>query len=150
MQISLPARPLRRGLAFLLDFIAIEILIFGPFGQWIETHSVDAEAGIPAGTFLGVTFIFFLVMVYFILFDYLSGQSLGMMAFGLLTTGKDMKSRPSLAQCFGRNLAFMLIPFFIISVADIIYMGLAGKRVSDLMAGTAVIEKASYGGSNEK
>jgi uncharacterized RDD family membrane protein YckC len=145
------ARPWKRFLAFSFDLLILNFILIGPFAGWLETIAPAGMDGITSGStlhgaaFVIIFIIFVIAMMYFTLFDYLSGQSLGMMMFNLYTVDTDRKRTPGFWKCTGRNLAILpIFPFILLWIADPVFLAFKKTRISDLLTRSSVIEQVSY------
>ena len=113
-KVSQPASIWRRGLAFLIDIIILDIFITAPFTSVFadlvaRSEAVDALSMTYTGAEIGALFIVFMIMfTYFVLFEYLLKQTPGMMALQLKVEGSG-----SLFVAILRNIFLFPIPPFI-------------------------------------
>ena len=103
------ASPLRRAGAFLLDILCIDLIVTAPFTP-LFTSMVGriGKTGITGFTYTArelalVVVIFLIAYAYFVLFEYVLGQTPGMMLLGTV-------AEPALWQALVRNS--FLLPFF--------------------------------------
>jgi uncharacterized RDD family membrane protein YckC len=142
----LDARPWKRFAAFILDSLLLTYLVIGSFAQWIMAMIPKGTTGdLSAGAVLGLFLMFTFILLYFTLFDYMIGQSLGMMIFGLHTVDDDRKTIPGFWKCTVRNLAVMpFFPIMLLTVIDPLYLAFKGIRLSDMLTGSYVVEMVRY------
>jgi len=149
-EMVLAARPWKRFVAFSLDIVVLHIIVLMPFSGWMQS-SFPQGAGLKAaeditGAQYAIIFIIFsFALLYFTLLDYLAGQSIGMMVFGLYTVEQDKKKVPGFFKCLLRNAAIMpVFPFVILWLLDPLFLLLKGSRLSDVALRSHVIEKVKY------
>ncbi len=138
--LTIPASYSRRFFAFLVDLLFIELALLGPFaglllkgvsGSPMEVY--DALLGDPQTLRLLnilAVFIVLVVYLYFVLFEYVLGETPGMMIFNLTRVFE----KDSFAHCLLRNLFIIPFPpFQIVLLADMIYLfyNQEGQRLSE-------------------
>jgi uncharacterized RDD family membrane protein YckC len=147
------ASKLKRIISFFIDFILIQIIIFGPFSGVIQNK-------IPVTSNFGenmlflennpdiiyelapVLFaIFLLVFAYFVVFEYFLQTTPGKLIFGLKVVGIQ-NSKPKLLRLIARNVVvFPVFPFTIFWIADPLYLLFTGQRLIDKFTQIKVIEE---------
>jgi uncharacterized RDD family membrane protein YckC len=132
----------RRGLAFVLDFIFLSLFFF-PItylysGRWVMRYE-DHLWGILDPICLVFLFIIF---VYFILLEAYAGGTIGKMALGMKLVDIDGK-KIGILKSLIRNLLRLVdgLPAFNVLGAVLIARSLKHQRIGDLVAKTFVVEK---------
>lgn len=140
----------RRFLAFLLDFSLLSITIFTPLRPVLEKFAASANFSATYAAFthnestsaviaVVMVFVFTLVMFYFVLLEYLLGQTAGMLFLGIKVEGSK-GSMPTFWQCFIRNLVFLpLFPFIVFWILDPLYLLFAKQRLSEQLSKTRTV-----------
>ncbi|MEK6867566.1 MAG: RDD family protein [Nanoarchaeota archaeon] len=144
----------KRFLAFLLDFSLLSITVFAPLAAVLEKLAPSANFSATYAAFTGnestgavitiiMVFVFTLVMLYFVLLEYLLGQTAGMLFIGLKVEGNEGKI-PTFWQCFVRNLVFLpLFPFIVFWIVDPLYLVFTKQRLSEQLSKTRTVN-ANY------
>ena len=147
------ASKLKRIVSFFIDFILVQIIIFGPFSGVVQNQ-------IPMSTnfqenllfmeqnpdllyeLAPVLFtMFFLVFAYFMIFEYFMQTKPGKLIFGLKIVGIE-NSKPNILRLIARNVvAFPVFPFTIFWIADPLYLIFTGQRLIDKFTQIKVIEE---------
>ena len=101
------ARLMRRLLAFLVDLLALDLFVLGSYEAIVSTVSIQqAFSGTSAALTAAAVTIALIALTYFSLFEWLLGQTPGMMLLGIETQGV------TLWKSFARNLYFLpVFPF---------------------------------------
>ena len=113
--IEAPALLWKRVLAFLIDFIAIQFVIIGPFGKLFknifpqgsgqEVREFITQNPEALNVLFTVTiFMTILVLFYFTMLQYKLGQTLGMMLLKIYV--KSEKEKPTFFQILVSNITF--------------------------------------------
>ncbi len=146
---------LKRFLAFVTDLILIDLFLLTPFGSLIIKKTGITNPGAVIDYVLThpqimgfLSVIGFIVVVvsllYFVLFEYLLNQTIGMMIFSLYIT--QIKNKSSLWRCMLRNLFLIPYPLFqIIAIIDIIHLFYSadGQRLTERLVGSKIVMPAT-------
>ena len=152
-----PASIWKRIAAFILDILLLDFLILGFFDKTLrKLLKADTTSGIfkmlQSDTSIATTLvmIFFIltmiIMAYFVLQEYLIGQTLGKMLLGLRvisTIDPDQLQQISFLQALLRSMFLIpTIPFIFLWAIDPIYLLFKrdGQRLSEWLCKTRVIE----------
>jgi uncharacterized RDD family membrane protein YckC len=151
-----PAPAWKRIISFIVDFMIIQLVIFGPFSGALTSilptgpdffgnyEALMESQNIVRELYVLMGIMFALVFIYFILFEYRMRQTPGKMLFNLYLVPEDKKQQLSLLQVFLRNLAvFPFFPFSLLWIIDPLYMVISGKRLSDIFSKTQITEETS-------
>ena len=139
------ATPLwKRFFSYVVDIFLINLILSIPFAGYFESRFGGVRdvffGGKSNGGLLIVSFlILFLILFYFVIMEYKTGQTIGSMIFGIYAIsliGKNM----AFGQAFIRNI---LMPFPIVLLIDSLYMIFKGgnRRLFEVFSATAVVEK---------
>jgi len=139
------ATPLwKRFFSYVVDIFLINLIVSIPFAGYCESRFGGVRdvffGGKSNGGLLIVSFlILFLILFYFVIMEYKTGQTIGSMIFGIYAIsliGKNM----AFGQAFIRNI---LMPFPIVLLIDSLYMIFKGgnRRLFEVFSATAVVEK---------
>jgi uncharacterized RDD family membrane protein YckC len=154
-----PATLWKRGFAFLLDIFIIDFFIFTAFkavlaeilGNTTDVMSAyamlqqnEAQANV---LFMIFTVMVMLALAYFVLLEYLLGQTVGCILLNLKVVAQQGEKEFSMMtfwQSLSRNI-FMIpaIPFILLWIADPLYLVLTkkGQRLTEWLSSTRVIEQ---------
>ncbi len=137
---AIPAAFWKRVLAYLVDFLAINLVIVFPFRSQLEKYSNNAIlfTKIQDPTLAVITLLVILLSFgYFILLEYKIGQTLGKALLKLTVTSK--KEALTFKQVLVRNLTK---PFPLALVIDSAYMFLTrtNQRLFEKFSSTEVVE----------
>ncbi|MBI4738492.1 RDD family protein [Candidatus Woesearchaeota archaeon] len=153
-----PAVLWKRALAFIIDLFVIDLFIFSSFRQ-ILLSSLGSSAGFSATYhFLlsnseirrALLYVFILVSLfvlsYFILLEYLTGQTIGKMIVNILVVSVRDPNRagtPGFLQCLVRSIfLFPVVPFIILWLIDpIYYLFNKDQRFLEYLSQTRVVER---------
>ncbi len=134
----------KRFFAYFLDILLINIVVSIPLASYFESKLGSARdiffgSRADSGFFLASFLIVILVLFYFTLMDYKTGQTIGGMIFGIYAVsllGKKM----TFGQALIRNL---LTPFPIVLLVDSLYMFFKGgrRRLFETFSMTASAER---------
>ena len=144
----------KRAASFIADMIIIQLIIFSPFAGAIQSsipvssdfmgnyNYFQSHPGIIDQLYAVIGLIFFLMFLYFTIFEYKMGQTPGKMIFRLYVAAADKKESLSIWKVILRNLAVIpVIPFAALWIIDPVYMIFTGQRLSDVFSKTKVIEE---------
>lgn len=154
-----PATMWKRVLAFMLDLLILDFFVLSVFkglmgrlskgmSGFADTYSMlnNNPAQAQAIVMLFMLLILFL-LVYFVLLQYLTGQTIGFMLFNIRVVSQEGEKKFGKAgfwQCVLRNLFFIpAIPFILLWVIDPLYLVFAkkGQRLTEWLSNTKVIEQ---------
>lgn len=153
-----PAVLWKRALAFIIDLLVVDLFIFSQFRE-IILSSIGGDVGFSAAYHFLLTnpqiskallYIFILASLftvsYFILLEYLAGQTVGKMIVNILVVSVREPQRveaPSLLQCLVRSVFLLpVVPFIIMWLIDpIYYLFTKDQRFSEYLSQTRVVEQ---------
>ncbi len=146
----------KRALSFIVDLIIINIVIAGPFrkviaskfsisGSFMENYiALEKNPALLSSLVPIFSVIFFLIYVYFVIFEYKMRQTPGKMLFSQKLIGKSKKENISLLKIMARNLAaFPIFPFSLLWIIDPLYLAVSGNRLTDKLTSTRYVEEIS-------
>ncbi len=127
----------RRMFAFIFDILLLDIIITAPFSELFEGLLKRIEVSnfssitYTSKELTAITIIILIIFAYFVLFEYLLGQTIGMMLMNTKLSGEN-----SLSNCILRNSfvipAFPFVVFWIIEpIAIIFWKRGVLERISD-------------------
>jgi uncharacterized RDD family membrane protein YckC len=140
----------KRFLAFLLDFSLLSVIVFTPVSAVLEKLSPTTDIIATYAVFTSneatsaiitivMVFAFTLVMLYFVLLEYLLGQTAGMLFIGLKVQGNE-GNLPTFWQCIIRNCVFLpLFPFIVFWIIDPLYVVFTKQRLSEQLSRTRTV-----------
>lgn len=140
----------KRFLAFLLDFSLLSITVFTPVSAVLEKLSPSANFSATYAMFtsnestsavitITMVFAFTLVMLYFVLLEYLLGQTAGMLFIGISVQGNE-GNLPTFWQCIIRNCVFLpIFPFIVFWIIDPLYLVFTKQRLSEQLSKTKTV-----------
>lgn len=148
-----PALIWKRIVAFILDLILIEFIIIGPFRLVImklagfEGGSFGIIFSTPSnvsaiGTVFGLISIFGLA--YFVLTEYVLGQTIGKMLMKLKVVSLSDKEQPGFGACVLRSLFLLPVtPFYFLWVLDPVFMmfNKNNQRLTEFLGKTMTIQE---------
>jgi hypothetical protein len=79
---------LRRMCGFLIDLLIIDLLITAPFTPIFSPYLGVSIGALPASILAAAITIFLIIYCYFVLFEYLLGQTMGMMLVNTKVEGR--------------------------------------------------------------
>ena len=144
----------KRILSFLIDLAIVQIVIFSPLTSVIQSKLPTSSDYMENYNFilknpdtltslyplLGAVFL--MIFLYFVIFEYKTRQTPGKMVFKLYLFGQDKKEKISLWKIILRNIAvFPIFPFSLFWIIDPIYLIFTGKRLSDIISKTQIVEE---------
>ena len=149
-----PAPVWKRVLAFFADLIIIQFIILGPFAgsfsnvlpsstDFMQDYNyISTNTELINQLTLMVVIVFVLIFAYFFLFEYNLKQSPGKMIFKLYVVPVSKKDTLSILKLIGRNVAvFPFFPFSLLWIIDPLYLLITGRRLSDVLTRTLVVEE---------
>jgi len=151
-----PARVWKRLLALLVDLSILDFFVFTFFSGAAEkmignvtgfasTYRLLTESSSKTNALvLMFSIIVFLMLAYFILLQYMTGQTVGCMLLELRIVSERTGTSPNFWQCVLRNLYVIpVMPFIFLWVIDPLYFFYSGKnqRLSEFLSQTKVIEQ---------
>ncbi|MBW2967938.1 RDD family protein [Candidatus Woesearchaeota archaeon] len=159
-----PASIWKRLLAFVIDLFLVDFFIVGPFRKVIGNILPTPESFTETFVFLEsnpaqmdlLLLIFTLasaiIIAYFVLSQYLIGQTLGCRLLRIkVVTPADAKGKvfvtPNFWQCLVRNMFLLpFVPFILLWIADPVYYFIAKKhqRLSEWLSRSQVVEVYAY------
>ncbi|MEM4268143.1 MAG: RDD family protein [Candidatus Woesearchaeota archaeon] len=146
------ARVWKRIAAFFADFLLLNFFVFAPFsgvfltliGDSYKDYTFVSSTDIGGNLFLLALVVSLPIILYFVLMQYMIGQTVGMLLFNLRLVDSKGKE-PGLLRCFGRNILFLpIFPLVLLWLADPLFLVFKGTRLSDYITGTSVIEEYLY------
>ena len=133
----------KRLVAFAFDVMIIEFLLLYPFTDIAEKafSSMDASFVAFQGNVLPLILaIAAIYVLYFALFEYYLGQTIGKMLMKIVSVTIDNK-RMSFIQAIGRNLFLIpVFPFIILWPLDIIFIIWKRISLSEILTKTKTVE----------
>jgi uncharacterized RDD family membrane protein YckC len=148
-----PASVWKRVLAFLIDFMIMQIVIVGPFSdaltstipmnydfmqnyEYLSAHMNVAE---KLSTVLFIVFI--LAFIYSVLFELSLDQTPGRMLLNLYLMPENKQDKVNLLKIIIRNLVYLpFFPFYLLMIIDPLFLVFTGKRISDKFSRTVIVE----------
>lgn len=148
------ASPWKRFAAFFIDILIVQISVIWPFSAAIENripissdfmdnyNFISSNPGITEQLYLILGIVFFLVFIYFALFEYILRQTPGKIVFGLYVVTSDKTQEISMLKIIARNLAFLpVFPLSLLWIIDPLFLIFTGRRLSDIFSKTIVVEE---------
>ena len=135
----------KRGLAFLLDLIILNWIVFAPFEgilttSWRDSWQGWAMVSVPPEVYGVAVSVSILSLLYFALFESMLGQTVGMMVLGLYSEG-NMTFWTSII----RNLFIVpFFPFFLLWIVEPLYLFFRGERWLERVTHTRTVEWMEY------
>ena len=153
-----PATMWKRILAFVLDLLILDFFVLSFFRGIMEQlnlgagglaatyHMLDKNPAQAQALVMLFMLLVLLVFVYFVLLQYLTGQTIGGMLFNIQVVSQEGKKfgKAGFWQCVLRNLFFIpAIPFIFLWVIDPLYLFFTkkGQRLTERISKTKVIEQ---------
>ena len=134
----------KRIVAFVFDVLIIEYLLLYPFTGLAQKafSSMDASFLVFKGSALALVLaVAAIYVLYFTLFEWLLGQTIGKMLMKIVSVTLDSK-RMSFWQALGRNLFLLpVIPFIFLWPLDIIFIIWRRISFSEIMTKTKTVEE---------
>ncbi|MCM2325012.1 MAG: RDD family protein [Candidatus Woesearchaeota archaeon] len=143
----------KRAFSFFIDFSIIQLIIFSPFSSVIESklplssdfmenyRYFESNPDLITNLMAVIGIVFFLILLYFVMFEYKMGQTPGKMLFKLKVLPLD-KEEINLWKILARNIAVLpVFPFSLLWIVDPLYLIFTGKRLSDMFSKTRVVEE---------
>ncbi|HLC98526.1 MAG TPA: RDD family protein [Candidatus Nanoarchaeia archaeon] len=128
---SVPASPMKRAFAFLIDLLILDLIVFFPFRTVISKiapdvsfSSLNSLMSNPELTsfFVAIAFAMgILSILYFAMLEYRIQQTIGKMLFRISV--KSERNTMEFWQCLVRSIFLLpLFPFIVLWVADVLYI----------------------------
>lgn len=132
----------KRVIAFIIDLLIIDLLFFPQFkkfiitGSWTFEQVVQQQIILPVGFTMAIIAMGTLTLLYFSLYQYYFGETIGMRLFGIKVGGERTYWR-----CVLRNLySLPFFPFTIFWIVDPIYLFWRKERLLEKWSKTSTIE----------
>lgn len=129
----------KRVVAFLLDLLVIDLLLtpFDKHLRGIESGTLMEAGSIPEGLVAMALLMGVVALLYFGLFEYLLGGTLGMRLFNL-----SVKGRRTFGICLVRNLyALPIFPLTLLWIIEPVYLFWQRERLLERWTGTGTVER---------
>lgn len=139
---QIPASFTRRGFAYILDILVILLVIITPFYNNIDKSSVNLKSIIKPELdkthVIAVTIISILVVLYWAIFEYLFGQSIGKMLIHIqvISLNKTLK----FSQTLIRNISKITSILVLLDCLNIVFSK-TNQRFLEKISKTQVITK---------
>lgn len=126
--------------AFLLDLLLLGLVVAAQFEELLSEapHRVSGRLGRAAEA--SAAAVMLLMMAYFVIFDWLLGQTVGKIVASIRVVGE--RGKPAFWQCLARNLMFVpLFPFPLLWILDPLFLLFSAdrRRLSDRMSRTVEV-----------
>ncbi len=134
----------RRVLAFITDLLILDVIVLAPFQQLLARSGQAYKALLttsPLPPLLMATsaVIGLLALAYFSLFEYVLGQTPGMLLLGISV------EHATLAKAFLRNSYFFpVFPFPLLLLIEPFYLLARKERLLELLTRTRTVQKIYY------
>jgi len=165
MKLNLPKRKsftgnasiLKRIIAFIVDFLILDFFVLGPFRK-IFANIIPSSDFKEAYDFLlnntmetaalriSLVFMTILIILYFSILEYKTGQSVGKMILNIYVNGEKKELR--YWQCVVRSMFFIpFFPFVLLWIIDPVYLffNKNHQRLTEVISKTRVVERYEYG-----
>lgn len=136
---------LKRLLAFIVDIIIMDFVIFSSFDALLllkkpELSSIlNGSTQVSSSLYATGVLLMLIAFCYFVLFEYLLSQTPGMMLLSIEV------ENVTLWKAFVRNLYLIpLFPFPILWIMEPIYLLLRKRRFLESITGTRTIQRINY------
>ncbi len=128
----------KRFLAYVIDFLIINLFISLPFEKYIKNVSLNLLISGDETIFKISLVIAGLTLLYFVLLEQITKQTIGKMILNIYVASKEKELR--LQQTILRNLTKS---FPIVLLVDVLYMFFkkTNQRLFEVFSGTYVVEK---------
>jgi uncharacterized RDD family membrane protein YckC len=149
-----PAPAYKRLLAAAVDFLIIQFVILAPLGPVIEAKIpnfsdlqenyafLESNPGLISDLTPVFLTMFFLMFLYFTVFEKKMAQTPGKMLLRIRVESIDKGPGISVMQAIARNLVILVFyPFWVLVLVDIGYLIFTGNRLSDRFSKTNVVEE---------
>jgi len=146
---EVPAPVFKRLFAFIIDLLVVDLVLLYPFSRVLsKTFKDKLTAGSIADLMAGQSYLVFSVTIifilYFVLFEYKLGQTIGKMLVNLYCMPKEGKM--SIWKALGRNLFLIpVMPFIFLWVIDPIFILWRNQSLSEMFTKTITIERKIMG-----
>ncbi len=144
----------KRAMSFFIDLFIIQFVIILPFGRVMTAklpmsdnfsknyEYFNSNSDIIQQLTIIFGLIFSLVFLYFVIFEYKFKQTPGKMFFNLYVEPVDKKETLTLLKVIIRNIAAVpIFPLSLLWIIDPLYMFTSGRRLSDILSKTEVVEE---------
>jgi len=134
----------KRLFAFVIDVLIIDLVLLYPFSRVLSkvfSNKITASSltELISGQFYLLFSITLIFLLYFILFEYRLGQTIGKMLVNLYSVSAEGKM--TLWQAIGRNLFLIpVIPFVFLWVIDPLFIVWRSQSLSEFFTKTKTIE----------
>lgn len=131
----------RRLFSFLLDILLLDMTVFSAFAAIVRGVTFDAvlAGNVPHAIYAVAAAMFLLAWTYFALFEWLFGQTVGMMLMKLSV------ENVSLWKAFVRHCYFVpVFPFPLLWVIEPVHLLWKKVRLLEIMTRTRTIERIVY------
>ena len=154
-----PATLWKRVLAFVVDLFILDFFVLSVFGGVVDkilggtgelftAYSMLQQNSVQADTLIMVfSIIVMLMLAYFVILQYATGQTLGCMLFDIHVVeqvGESKFIRPGFWQSVLRNIFIIpAVPFILLWVVDPLYLFFVkkGQRLTEMLSRTRVVER---------
>ena len=140
--ITVSASTGRRVLAFILDILIIDLLLFQHFRKFIAarpvtwSEAVQGNVVLPEGFLMATIAMGIIALLYFMLFEYFFAQTIGMQLLGIKVGGER-----TLAKCALRNAyALPFFPFTILWVVEPVFLFWKKERLLERWSKTTTVQ----------
>jgi uncharacterized RDD family membrane protein YckC len=147
---------LKRLFSFIIDFLLIEIFIAGPFSGIVQSkfsftynfqtnfNALNQSQALMQELIPLVYLVFGLVFLYFVIFEYILGQTPGKIIFKLKLVSEKKDEKISFLRIVLRNIIILPISFFVFFwIIDPIFLLIKKRRLLDIFSKTNYIEEIS-------
>ena len=145
---------IRRMLAFVIDFLILNLVVIGPFRKiinhyipftgFMDTYTYMQQESSLTTIYVVIGIVTTLVMIYFVLLERMFGQSIGKMIMKIFVIHCDIKIKEiSTWQAFLRNICLLpIFPFLLLWIIDPIVLIFTkdNQRLSELLSKTRTVQ----------
>ncbi len=132
----------KRAVALIVDIIALNLIVFSPFGDVFNKYFSSIELGalestaLPSHIYASIFFLSVLTLLYFALMQYASQQTLGMMLTKIYVQPKS-----GFWKSLVRNLFVLpFFPFNLLWIIEPLYLFFKGQRILEKLTSTNTVE----------
>ncbi len=134
---------LRRATGFLADLLILDFAAFGAFQSLFiggePSRLLAGDFSLTPAMYAAAVVMALLALTYFMLFEYLLGQTPGMMLVAIKA------ENVTLWRAFVRNLYFIpVFPFPLLWVVEPLYLAFRKTRFLEIVSGTRTVEYIAY------
>ncbi len=127
---------IKRLLAFAADILLLDIVVFSSFQALLTGVTVDFSTQLSPHLYAIAVVLSLITMTYFILFEYLLGQTPGKMLLGIKV------ENATLWRAFVRNLHFIpVFPFPLLWILEPAYLLWRKSRLLEVLTKTRTVER---------